>query len=193
MDIESKPSRKRAADVQTEDLEDNEQMDANESTAPLPQAEEESSDGRMFIGNWEHDVFETHKQHLEDKVAGDEYLGFDESMNITTVNGQGAQCDFTKVEMRNQACRKIVAETPFLLVGASMCQLEIEIQCELESHDTEREKTSCTELEYTCSLFVACTNCSTRKVGISCTNTVKVSCHGEKICLEEIQEMTGAS
>ena len=63
MDIESRPSRKRAADVQTEDLEDNEQMDANESTSLFPQAEEESSDGRMFIGIWEHDESETHNQH----------------------------------------------------------------------------------------------------------------------------------
>ena len=51
MDTESRPSRKRAADVQTEDLEDNEQLDANESAALLPQAEEDSSDRRMFIGN----------------------------------------------------------------------------------------------------------------------------------------------
>ena len=62
MDIDSQPSRKRAADVQTEDLEDGEQttlteVDANESTLSLPQAEEESSDGRTFIGSWEHDVF----------------------------------------------------------------------------------------------------------------------------------------
>ena len=61
MDIESQPSSKRAADVQTEDLEDNEQMDANESAEHLPQAEGESSDGRMFIGNWEHDESETQK------------------------------------------------------------------------------------------------------------------------------------
>ena len=65
MDVESRPSRKRVADVQTEDLEDNEQMDANESTPPIPQAEGESSDGRMSIGNWEHDESETHN-HLED-------------------------------------------------------------------------------------------------------------------------------
>ena len=39
MDIESRASRKRVADVQTEDLEDNEQMDANESAASVPQAE----------------------------------------------------------------------------------------------------------------------------------------------------------
>ena len=70
MDIESRPSRKRVADVSTEDLEDNEQMDANESAAPFAQAEGESSDGRMFIGNWEHDESETHNQHLEDKSCG---------------------------------------------------------------------------------------------------------------------------
>ena len=68
MDTESRPSRKRAADVQTEDLEDNEQLDANESAASLPQAE---GDGRMFIGNWEHVESETHNQRLGDKVAGE--------------------------------------------------------------------------------------------------------------------------
>ena len=52
MDIDSRPSRKRAADVQTEVLEDSEQMDANESAASLPQAEGESSDERMLMGNW---------------------------------------------------------------------------------------------------------------------------------------------
>ena len=120
-DTESRPSRKRAADVQTEDLEDNEQLDANENAAPLPQAEGESSDGRMFIGNWEHVESETHKQRLGDKVAGDGYLGLDESMDITTVNEQGVQWDFTDVEMRNEAFRKIVAEKPFLLMGAHPC------------------------------------------------------------------------
>ena len=60
MDIESRPSRKRAADVQTEDLEDDEQLDADESAASLPQAEGESCDERMFIGNWEHVESETY-------------------------------------------------------------------------------------------------------------------------------------
>ena len=96
-------------------------MDANESAAPFPQAEEEFSDGRMFTGNWEHDESETHNLHLEDKVARDEYLGLHESMDITTVNEQGVQCDFTDVEMRNQACKKIAAEKQFLLVGAHPC------------------------------------------------------------------------
>ena len=85
-------------------------MEANESATSLQKAEEESSDGRMFIGNWEHDESETHKQHLGDKVAGDEYLGLDESMDITTVNEQGAQWEFTNVEMRNQAFKKKIAE-----------------------------------------------------------------------------------
>ena len=122
MDIESRPSRKRVADVQTEDLEDNEQMDANESAASPPQAEGEFSDGRMFIGNWEHDESETHNQRLEDKAARDGYLGLDESMDITVVKEQGVQWDFTNVEMRNQAFRKIVAEKPFLLIGAHPCE-----------------------------------------------------------------------
>ena len=67
MDTESRPSRKRAADVQTGDLEDNQQLDTNESAASLPQADGESSDGRMFIGNWEHFESETHNQRLGDK------------------------------------------------------------------------------------------------------------------------------
>ena len=46
MDTESRRSRKRSADVQTEDLEDNEQLDANENAASLPQAEGESTDGK---------------------------------------------------------------------------------------------------------------------------------------------------
>ena len=103
MGTESRPSKKRAADVQTEDVEDNEQLDADESAASLPQAEVESSDERMFIGNSEDVESETHNQRLEDGVAGDGYLGLDESMDITTVNEQGVQWDFTNVEMRNQA------------------------------------------------------------------------------------------
>ena len=118
MDIESRPSRKRAADVQTDDLEDNEQMDANESVASPPQAKGESSDGRNASGNVES---EAHNLHLEDKFAGDEYLGLNESVDITTVNEQGARWDFANVEMRNQALKKIVAEKPFLLFGAHPC------------------------------------------------------------------------
>ena len=56
--------RKRPAVVRTEDLEDNEQMDANESTSPFLQAKGGSSDGRFFVGSWERDECETHNQHL---------------------------------------------------------------------------------------------------------------------------------
>ena len=52
--------------------------------------------------------------------------------------------------------------------------------------------TSCTEPEYTCSLFVGCTSCSTMKDGTSCMNTFKASCHGGKIASKKFQEMTGA-
>ena len=95
----------------------------NESAALLPQAEGESSDGRMFIGNWQHIESETHNHRVGDKVAGDGYLGLDESMDITTVNERCVQLDFTNVEMRNQAFRKIVAEKPFLLMGAHPCAI----------------------------------------------------------------------
>ena len=62
-------------------------------------------------------------------------------MEITTVNEHGVQWDFTDVEMRNKAFRNIVAEKPFLLMGAHPCAiLEVEIERELESHDTERER-----------------------------------------------------
>ena len=76
----------------------------------LPQAEGESLDEKMFIGNWEHVEFDTHNLRLEDRVAGDGYLNLDKSLHITTVNEQGVQKDFTNVEMRNQAFRKTVAK-----------------------------------------------------------------------------------
>ena len=119
-DLPWTPKVKRAADVQTEDLEDHEQLDANENAASLPQAEEDSSDGRMFIGNWEHVESETHKQRVGDKKLPemDTWVSTKVWMGITTVNEQGVQWDFTDVEMRNEAFRKIVAEKPFLHMGA---------------------------------------------------------------------------
>ena len=107
------------------------------------QAEGKSSDGRMFIGNWEHDESETHNQHLEDKVAGDEHLGLDESMDITTVNEQGVRWDFTidkrgdeESSVQEESCGKTILAHG----SASVCQLEVEIESELESHDTQRER-----------------------------------------------------
>ena len=98
MDIESRPSRKRVADVQTEDLQDNDrwmQMKVQRHLHKRLQMEECLKS-------------ETHNQRLEDKAAGDGYLGLDECMDITTVNEQSVQWDFTNVEIRNQAFRKIV-------------------------------------------------------------------------------------
>ena len=140
MDTESRPSRKRAADVQTEDLEDNEQLDANESAALLPQAEGESSDGRMFIGNWEHVESETHNHRLGNKVAGDGYLGLNESMDITTVNEQVCAMGFHKrrdeeSSVQEDSCGKTI----FAHGSASVCQLEVEVERELDSHDTKRD------------------------------------------------------
>ena len=71
--------------------------------------------------------------------------------------------------------------------SASVCQLEVEIERELESHDTEKKITSCTEPEYTCSLFVAFTSSSTMKDGISCMNSVKASCHVGKIASKKFR------
>ena len=94
----------------------------------------------MFIGNWEDVESETHNQRLEVKAAGDGYLGLDESMDITTVNEQGVQLDFTDVEMRNEAFRKIVAEKPFLLMGAHPCASWSSKSNASWSRMTQREK-----------------------------------------------------
>ena len=80
-------------------------------------------------------------------------MSLDESMDITTANEQEVQSDFTDVETRNEAFRKIVTEKPLLLIGStSVCQMEFEIERELVSHDAERKMTSCTESECTCKL-----------------------------------------
>ena len=109
------------------------------------------------------------------------------------MNEQGVQWDFTNVEMRNQAFRKVVAEKPFLLMGAHPCaQWRVVSKSELHSHDAGRKMTSCTEPEYTCSLFVACTSCSTMRVGIFLHEHCQSELPWRKDCVEEIQEMTGA-
>ena len=69
-------------------------MDAHESVASLPKAEGASS-----------------------------HLCLDGCMDITTVNEQRVQWDFTNVEMRNQAFKKIVAEK-LAQRSASVCQFQ---------------------------------------------------------------------
>ena len=95
----------------------------------------------------------------------------------------------------NQAYRRIVAEKPFLLVGAHPCaswRLNTNVGW---SRMTQRERKmmSCTRPGYTCSLFVACTDCSTSKAGIFCMKTVKVSCHGGKIASVKFRKRQVAS
>ena len=66
-------------------------------------------------------------------------------MDITTVNEQGVQCDFTNVEMRNKAFKKIVAEKPFLLKGAHPCATwwsKSNANCSRMAH-RQRKMTSC--------------------------------------------------
>ena len=109
-------------------------MDANVCAASLPQAEELS----LALENTT--SLKRTNQHLEDNVARDEYLGFDESMDTTTVNEQGAQWDFTNVVMGNQACRKIVAEKPFLFLGAHPCANRRSKSNVSWSRMTQREK-----------------------------------------------------
>ena len=121
----------------------------------------------MFIGNWEHVESETHKQRLGEKVAGDGYLGLDESMDITTVNEQGVQWDLTDVEMRNEAFWKIVAEKPFLLMGAHPCA-------------SWRSKSSrMYKLQHDEGRYLLHEHCQSELLW-------------RKDCVEEIQEMTGA-
>ena len=188
MDTESRPSRKRAADIQREGLEDNEQLDADESGASLPQAEEESSGERMFIGNWEHVESETHNQRLEDKVAGDGYVGLDESMDITTVNEQGVQWDFTNVEMRNQAFRETVAAKPFLLIGAHPCANWRPKSNASWTRMTRREKgyelhTARVHMQFVCRMY----KLQHDEGRTSCMNIVKANCHGGKIASKKFR------
>ena len=62
---------KRVADVQTEDLEDNEQWMQMRSAALLPQAKGTSPDEECSLAIGNNVESETHNQNLEDKVAGD--------------------------------------------------------------------------------------------------------------------------
>ena len=60
-----------------------------------------------------------------------------------------------------------------------MCQWQIEIERELESHDTERS---------TDAVCLSLAQVAARgRVGTSCMNTVKVSCHGGKIASEKFR------
>ena len=139
MDIESRPSRKRVADVQTEDL-DGRWMQIEVQRHSHKRREsllmEECS---LAIGNTT--SLKRTNSTWKTKLPEMNTCASTKVWTFTTVNEQGVQWDFTNVEMRNQAFKKIVAEKTILAHrSASVCQLEIEIERELESHDAERER-----------------------------------------------------
>ena len=148
----------------------------------------------MFIGNWEHVESETHNQNLEDKVAGDGFLGLDESMDISTVNEQGAQWDFTNVEMRNQAFRKIIAEKPFLLMGAHPCANWRLKSNASWSRMTQGEKDdelhrARVHMQFVCRMYKLQHDEGRYFLHEHC----QCELPWRKDCVEEIQEMTGAN
>ena len=110
-------------------------MNANESAAPLPQAEEESSDGRMSLAIGTMTILKRTTSIWKTKNAGDDHLCLDESMDITTVMGFHKRGDEESSVQEDSCGRTILA-----VRNAPVCQLEIEIKGELESHDTERER-----------------------------------------------------
>ena len=154
---------------------------------------EESPDGRMFIGNREYVESETHNQRLEDKVAGDGYLGWEESMDITTVNEYGVQWDFTNVEMRKQAFWKIVAEKLFLLIGAHPCANWRPKSHASWSRMTQREKyyelhRAQVHMQFVCRMYKLQHDEEWYFLHEHCQSELP----WRKDCVEEIQEMTGA-
>ena len=147
----------------------------------------------MFIGNWEHVESETHNQRLGDKVAGDGYLCLDESMDITTVNEQGVRWDFTNMEMRNQASRKIVAEKPFLLMGAHPCANWRSKSNVSWTRMTRREKDdelhrARVHMQFVCRMYKLQHDEGRYFLHEHCQSELT----WRKDCVEEIQEMTGA-
>ena len=190
MDTESRPSRKRAADVQTEDLE---RITSNWMQMKVQRHSHKRSESlltdqcSLAIGNTSSvkrtsSVWET---KLKD-------MGLDESMDITTVNEQGEQWDFTDVEMRNEAFRKIVAEKPFLLMGAHPCASWRSKSNASWSRMTQREKDD--ELHRRVHMQSVC-----RMYKLQHDERryfLHEHCQSElpwrKDCMEEIQEMTGA-
>ena len=154
----------------------------------------ESSDGRMFIGDWEHTTSLKRTTSIwKTKVAGDEYLGLDESMDITTVNEQGVQWDFTYVEMRNQAFKQTVAEKPFLLTGAHSCANWRSRSNTSWSRMTERDRLRAPQSPSTHAVCLSqCTSMQHEEGRYFLHEDCQSELPWRKDCVEEIQEMTGA-
>ena len=114
-------------------------------------------------------------------------------MDITTVNEQGVQWDFTNVEMRNQAFRKIVAEKPFLLMGAHPCANWRSKSNVSWTRMTQREKDdelhrARVQMEFVCRMY----KLQPGEVRYLLHEHCQSELPWRKDCVEEIQEMTGA-
>ena len=114
-------------------------------------------------------------------------------MDITTVNEQGVLWDFTNVEMRNQAFRKIVAEKPFLFIGAHPCANWRSQSTASWSRMTQREKDdelhrARVHMQFVCSMYKL-----QHDEGRYFLHEHRQSeLPWRKDCVDEIQEMTGA-
>ena len=120
-------------------------------------------------------------------------MGLDESMDITTVNEQGVQWDFTDVEMRNEAFRKTVAKKPFLHMGAHPCASWISKSNASWSRMTQREKDdelhrARVHMQSVCRMYKLQHDEGRYFLHEHCQSELP----WRKDCMEEIQEMTGA-
>ena len=114
-------------------------------------------------------------------------------MDITTVNEQGVQWDFTDVEMRNEAFRKIVVEKPFLLMGAHPCASWRSKSNASWSRMTQREKDdelhrARVHTQSVCRMYKLQHDEGRYFLYEHCQSELS----WRKDCVEEIQEMTGA-
>ena len=117
----------------------------------------------------------------------------DESMDITTVNEQSVQWDFTNVEMRNQSFRKIVAEKPFLLIGAHPCANWKPKSNASWGRMTQREKdyelhSARAHMQFVCRMYELQHDEGRYFLHEHCQSELP----WRKDCVEEMQEMTSA-
>ena len=85
------------------------------------------ADMGTFVGNWEVAISEVYSRPRVVPVA--EQMGFKggSSMDIVTQDELGRNWDFTKVEMRNHAYRRVMEEKPFLLVGSPCASIGVQL------------------------------------------------------------------
>ena len=112
------------------------------------------------------------------------------------MNEQGVQWDFTSVEMRNQAFGKIVAEKPFLLIGAHPCATWRPKSNGSCGRMTKREREKDDELhrarvhmQSVCRMYKLQHDEGRYSFHEHCQSELP----WRKDCVEEVQEMTGAN